>query len=165
MPALAHVNRTPHRTGDLAAARALLERDGAVIVTEVEPGPLAAVELARRLFAGHIVAVPEAALVREGAMRDRRPAGHDHTVRSNAHTDGYAHGDHLPDHFLAIGADQRPTLDTGEALVIDNYRVLRGRETYEDPDRTMWRVWVWTYRGVGAPDAMLHSDSRFAGAR
>jgi hypothetical protein len=48
--------------------------------------------------------------------------------------------------------------------VIDNYRMMHGREGYADLDRQMWRVWVWTTSAWGVPDGPLHSDSRYAHA-
>jgi len=50
----------------------------------------------------------------------------------------------------------------GEALIIDNYRVLHARAGYRDLNRMMWRVWIWTQEALGVPDLPLHSDSRFA---
>lgn len=264
---LAAANVTPERTDDPDRVLDLVARDGVAIVSGVGPGAAAAVQLAHRVFADRASAVPEAALVREGGVMDRRPAGLDHSVRSNAHTDGYSYGDHYPDHFLlacdrhcpeggesilldgyalldalaatpatswvaeglrtvvvdqteegkrtavstivqtspsgrtmlrrtidqrpallsadpardaemiatwkatieaavdAVPAAQRTRLGAGEAVVIDNYRMLHGREPYTDLERTMWRVWVWTDTCVGVPEGLLHSDSRYAGAR
>ncbi len=62
-------------------------------------------------------------------------------------------------------ADQIPKVkvNNGEALIIDNYRVLHGREPYEDTRRLMWRVWLWTDDAAhGTPVGPLHSDSRHA---
>ncbi|MFT4714181.1 MAG: gamma-butyrobetaine dioxygenase [Candidatus Azotimanducaceae bacterium] len=53
-------------------------------------------------------------------------------------------------------------LRPGEAVIVDNYRALHAREGYIDPDRMMWRVWIWTDESKGVPDMPLHSDSRFA---
>ena len=55
-------------------------------------------------------------------------------------------------------------LDAGQALLIDNYRMFHGREGYSDPQRMMWRVWVWTQAALGVPGIELHSDSRFTDA-
>ena len=55
-------------------------------------------------------------------------------------------------------------LQPGETLVVDNYRMLHGREGYSDPARMLWRVWVWSSECLGVPEMQLHSDSRFAGA-
>lgn len=53
-------------------------------------------------------------------------------------------------------------VEPGQALIIDNYRMLHAREGYEDLSRMMWRVWVWTNEALGLPDMPLHSDSRYA---
>jgi alpha-ketoglutarate-dependent taurine dioxygenase len=54
----------------------------------------------------------------------------------------------------------------GEASIIDNYRLFHGREAYEDIERLMWRVWIWTDDcSFGLPDGLLHSDSRYARRR
>jgi len=55
-------------------------------------------------------------------------------------------------------------LSRGEALVVDNYRVLHGRAPYwpgavgeassaaaAGPERRLWRVWSWTSEGSGLP--------------
>ncbi len=53
-------------------------------------------------------------------------------------------------------------LAPGQALIIDNYRVLHAREGYADLNRMMWRVWIWTDDCLGVPKMPLHSDSRYA---
>ena len=53
-------------------------------------------------------------------------------------------------------------LGPGEALIVDNYRVLHGRDGYSDLNRMMWRVWIWTEEAMGTPPMPLHSDSRYA---
>lgn len=57
----------------------------------------------------------------------------------------------------------RFTLESGEALCIDNYRVLHGRAPFSG-ERFLWRIWAWTPRSNGVPDGPLHSDSRYAAA-
>jgi hypothetical protein len=52
-------------------------------------------------------------------------------------------------------------LAPGEVLLVDNYRVLHGRDPYEG-ERFLWRVWAWTTGGNGTPTGPLHSDSRYA---
>ncbi|KAI2509002.1 taurine catabolism dioxygenase [Fragilaria crotonensis] len=50
-------------------------------------------------------------------------------------------------------------LQRGEALIIDNFRMLHAREGYNDAalnlelpqDRRMWRVWSWTEESNGLP--------------
>jgi len=60
-------------------------------------------------------------------------------------------------------ADHSFSLSRGEALVVDNYRVLHGRAPYrpsEPPEaggselgheRRFWRIWSWTSEGTGLP--------------
>jgi len=50
----------------------------------------------------------------------------------------------------------------GDVAIIDNYRMMHGREGYADLERLMWRVWVWTTAAFGVPAGELHSDSRYA---
>jgi hypothetical protein len=52
----------------------------------------------------------------------------------------------------------RFTLAPSESLLVDNYRMLHGREGYDAPEdgseaalRKMWRVWCWTTRSDGLP--------------
>jgi alpha-ketoglutarate-dependent taurine dioxygenase len=56
----------------------------------------------------------------------------------------------------------RFTLRAGDALCLDNYRMLHGRTGFDDVERSLWRVWAWTREALGVPDGMLFSDSRFA---
>ncbi|MEM9659532.1 MAG: TauD/TfdA family dioxygenase, partial [Planctomycetota bacterium] len=55
---------------------------------------------------------------------------------------------------LTAAAERAPRfrLAPGETLVVDNYRMLHGREGYADPTRMLWRVWVWTQGALGVPD-------------
>lgn len=55
-------------------------------------------------------------------------------------------------------------LESGDALVLDNYRMFHGRAPYHNSDRLLWRQWVWTTESKhGKPTGpALHSDSRFA---
>lgn len=56
-------------------------------------------------------------------------------------------------------------LAPGQAVAVDNYRLLHGRLPYTDMGRLMWRVWLWTEDSLaGPPDLPLHSDTRFAHA-
>lgn len=65
---------------------------------------------------------------------------------------------------VEAAADEAPRfrLRPGDVAVIDNYRMLHGREAYVDMNRLMWRVWVWTTSAFGVPAGQLHSDSRYA---
>ena len=65
---------------------------------------------------------------------------------------------------ILAAAEQTPRfkLAPGEAVLVDNYRMMHGREAYTDLSRLMWRVWVWTDAALGIPGGPLHSDSRYA---
>jgi gamma-butyrobetaine dioxygenase len=56
----------------------------------------------------------------------------------------------------------RFTLQPGETICLDNYRMLHGRTGFDDIERTLWRIWAWTTEALHVPDGMLFSDSRFA---
>lgn len=62
----------------------------------------------------------------------------------------------------AAVAAPRFKLAPGEVVIADNYRVLHGREPYQDPGRLMWRVWVWSDAARGVPSGSLASDTRYA---
>ena len=53
-------------------------------------------------------------------------------------------------------------LHPGQTLVVDNYRLLHGRDAYQDLQRMLWRIWVWTDSALGVPDLPLASDTRHA---
>jgi gamma-butyrobetaine dioxygenase len=261
---LAHdLGLVPIRTADPAVARAAVREHGAAVLTGCDTSETGARSLPTLVFGSTLLAVPEAAEVREGGVHDPRPEYLNHTTPLPAHTDGFAYGDRYPDHFLLVcvadsevggesflidgyavldrladdpstawvpGAledvvieqtqpgkrsavspvvqrardgrlmvrrfpHQRPRPDSrdpvsdqrmidlwagpsstprqraprfklapGDAVIIDNYRMLHGRDAYADLRRHMWRVWCWTDRCRGVPDGRLHSDSRHAGA-
>jgi alpha-ketoglutarate-dependent taurine dioxygenase len=54
------------------------------------------------------------------------------------------------------------TLQPGETICLDNYRMLHGRTGFDDTERTLWRIWAWTTEALRVPEGMLFSDSRFA---
>ena len=253
MSSLPDCSIVPERSADPAEVRRLVERDGAAILTGRGPTEADARAAVAAVFGAAVLALPEAAAVREGGDKDRKAYGTADALP--LHTDGFAYGDRAPDHFglscvrqgttggesllvdsyrlldavepelrsfltgtsvdhaepdmhpavspLAITTARgrvavrrvpwvRPTPDDadpgateallarwtervlaqhagarrfllreGDVAIIDNYRVLHGREPYEG-DRLMWRVWVWTDTGNGVPEGMLHSDSRYA---
>ena len=230
----------PESSADPTEVRRLVARDGAAVLTGRGPTEADARAALAAVFGSSVLALPEAAGVREGGDKDRKQYG---TLEGlPLHTDGFAYGDRAPDHFglscvragtsggasvlvdssrlldavddaepdmhpavspLAIttahgrlavrgvpwvrptpddaepaataahlarwreivlaqhDAARRFTLAAGDVAVIDNYRVLHGRDPFEG-DRFMWRVWVWTDTGNGVPEGMLHSDSRYA---
>ena len=56
----------------------------------------------------------------------------------------------------------RFTLQPGETICLDNYRMLHGRTGFDDTERALWRIWAWTTEAPAVPDGMLFSDSRYA---
>ena len=56
----------------------------------------------------------------------------------------------------------RFTLQPGETICLDNYRMLHGRTGFDDVERALWRIWAWTSEAPRVPEGMLFSDSRFA---
>ena len=50
-------------------------------------------------------------------------------------------------------------LGAGDALVVDNTRLIHGRDPYLDRDRLLWRLWVWTDRAVRPDTAYAVSDA------
>lgn len=62
----------------------------------------------------------------------------------------------------AVEEAPRFKLHPGQTLVVDNYRLLHGRDAYQDLQRMLWRVWVWTDSALGVPDLPLASDTRHA---
>ena len=252
-PVIADCSFVPERSDDPARVLALVERDGGGILTGCGPTESDARAAVRAVLGAHVLALPEAAAVREGGEKDRKP--HDPDGPLPLHTDGFAYGDQACDYFglscvrrgesggesvlvdsyrlidaidpelrafllntavdhsepdmrpalspLAIttaagrvavrktpfvrpasdtaDADQvaamlarwsavvaaqfvaapRFMLNVGDVAMIDNYRVLHGRDEFTG-ERFMWRVWAWTDRGNGVPTGMLHSDSRYA---
>lgn len=53
---------------------------------------------------------------------------------------------------LETRAAPRVKLQSGQAIVIDNYRTLHGRERYAgSTERRLWRIWVWTNASLGIP--------------
>jgi hypothetical protein len=46
-------------------------------------------------------------------------------------------------------------LEAGQMVCIDNYRMLHGREAYQDEGRLVVSIWGWTHEAVAIPDAVL----------
>ncbi len=65
----------------------------------------------------------------------------------------------------ASGLAPKFKLLPGQVVIVDNYRLMHGRNPYEDLRRMLWRVWVWTDDCLNVPDLPLASDTRFAVAR
>jgi alpha-ketoglutarate-dependent taurine dioxygenase len=50
-------------------------------------------------------------------------------------------------------------LRDGDALVVDNTRLVHGRDPYGDTGRLLWRLWAWTDRAVVPGTAYTGSDT------
>ena len=48
----------------------------------------------------------------------------------------------------ASASAPRFKLAPGDAVCMDNFRMMHGREPYTDPNRLLYRVWVWTTAGL-----------------
>ena len=70
-------------------------------------------------------------------------------------------------HSVDVASQSAPQfkLQPGQVLIADNYRLMHGRAAYEDLQRMLWRVWIWTDECLRVPDLPLASDTRFAAAR
>ena len=62
-------------------------------------------------------------------------------------------------------------LEEGDCALVDNLRVAHGREPYQELERAMWQVWVWTNTSIAVPASagpnrewMRHPKSSTAGA-
>lgn len=255
------VGVSPIATDHIGDARRALSADGAVILTGRGIEPRDAVAAAGELFGERVLAIPPAAEVRAGGVRDHAARRVSPEEALPVHTDGFGYGDHYPDYFLLLCATDSPVggesilvdgykildslatttkgvallerlttvlvdqteddmrrsisplvawtpagrrmvrrfpfqrpraestdptadaelvatwdslcrraaqdaprfrLEPGDVAIIDNYRVLHGREPYTDLRRLMWRVWVWTDASNGVPSGSLASDTRYA---
>ena len=56
-------------------------------------------------------------------------------------------------HAVAAAEEAAPrfTLKEGEAVLVDNYRCAHGRDAYDDLDRAMWQIWVWSVNCLEIP--------------
>jgi len=46
-------------------------------------------------------------------------------------------------------------MDAGEAICFDNYRMLHGRDSFDDPGRRVHAFWVWTTEALAIPSGTL----------
>jgi gamma-butyrobetaine dioxygenase len=49
-------------------------------------------------------------------------------------------------------------LAPGDAVCMDNFRMMHGREPYTDLNRLLYRVWVWTTAGLPVPPSLAVSN-------
>lgn len=110
----------PERSDDPARVLALLERDGAAVLTGRGPSEADARAAVQAVLGGHLLALPEPAAVREGGDKDRKNYGVDDALP--LHTDGFAYGDQACDYFALSCV--RKGVTGGESLLVDSYRLL-----------------------------------------
>lgn len=60
---------------------------------------------------------------------------------------------HQVDQAIAVESIEAPrfTLEKGEALIVDNFRMLHSRDGFDGGQRKMWRIWSWTNAAFGLP--------------
>jgi hypothetical protein len=123
LDAIAAVSIVPHRTADVTEAAALLQRDGAVVVTEraVDEASLAA--LLRELLGDAVTNVGTAVEVRAAGGKDRPDLDAEgHKKRTPMHSDGFALAEGAPD-VLALACEHAARDGGGASFVVDADRV------------------------------------------
>jgi gamma-butyrobetaine dioxygenase len=110
----------PERSADPAEVRRLVLRDGAGILSGNGPTEADARAAMAVVFGAEVVALPDAAAVREGGDKDRKPYGTAEALP--LHTDGFAYGHLAPDYFgLSCVRDADAG---GESVLVDSYQLL-----------------------------------------
>ncbi len=118
----------PVRTDDPIRAAALMEAEGACILTGLPTGAESAATLARRVLGDRVIADPEPIAVREGGDRDpkiRDEAANE--VPLPMHTDGFTYGHDAPDAMFLLC--DRDSAVGGESVLIDTHAVLDALQT------------------------------------
>ncbi|MBN9497309.1 MAG: TauD/TfdA family dioxygenase [Alphaproteobacteria bacterium] len=46
-------------------------------------------------------------------------------------------------------------MEAGDAICFDNYRMLHGRDSFDDPGRQVHAFWVWTKEAIAVPSGTL----------
>lgn len=112
----------PQTTTDPAEARALVMRDGAAVLRTSMHSATEACGIGHTVFGSSVLAIPEAAEVREAGGLDRKYAGVSQHTRSKAHTDGFSYGNEYPDYFLLLCDESSPV--GGESFLLDGPALL-----------------------------------------
>lgn len=114
------VSIVPARTADPAEAAALVDRDGAAILTGWGTDEDAARGVAGALWGHRILAVADPAAVIEGGEKDRSAIGPDEIL--GLHTDGFGYGDQLCDVMALVCVRQGEA--GGASFLVDGYALL-----------------------------------------
>ena len=120
------VSIVPRRTADPAEAAALVERDGAAILTGWGTDEAAARGVAGALWGDRVLAIADPAAVIEGGEKDRSSVGGDEIL--GLHTDGFGYGDQLCDVMALVCVRQGDA--GGASFLVDGYALL----DHLDPD-------------------------------
>ena len=115
-------HKTPERVSNLQEALALVERDGAVVLQNVDTSEAGAQQLMADLLGESLQALPPPARVFEGGEKDQKLADTGNLDPLPVHTDGFSYGDAYPDYLLlvcVVASDE-----DGENFLVDGYSVL-----------------------------------------
>lgn len=126
------ISVVPERTAVPPDARTLLRRDGAAILTGCGTGEGDAVNGAYIVLAGEVVVIPDPAAVHEDRPHYGPTVVVPHSDPLPGHTDGFAYGDHYPDHIFLLCS--RPAVEGGETILLDAYAIVDALGVSADPD-------------------------------
>jgi Taurine catabolism dioxygenase TauD, TfdA family len=112
----------PQRSADPAEVRALLEHDGAAILTGLDTGVDSAGHLAALVLGDRLRASGHPIEVTDGGGKDRRLTADAARRMLPLHTDGFAYGAQAPDVFFLLCAT--PSVDDGLSFLIDQKELL-----------------------------------------
>lgn len=70
------------------------------------------------------------------------------------------------EHAVLSARDHGPMfrLEAGDLLCIDNYRMLHGRDSHNDPRRRLCAIWGWSTDAVSLPEGALDINDPWAAA-
>ncbi len=129
------VGVVPERTDDPAAARRLVEREGAVVwIGDGDTAP-GIVGVLTAVFADRLVHIGDAVEVRAAGGKDRPDLDAEgHLLRTPLHSDGFALAEGAPD-VLALGCVR--DVPGGDSFLVDMDRWLAGLSDGDDADREL----------------------------
>jgi hypothetical protein len=116
----------PERTADPTAVRALLDRDGAAILTGLPTDLESAAGLAALTLGPALLAVGHPIEVTDGGGKDARLSADASRRMLPLHTDGFAYGAQAPDVFFLLCAT--PSVDDGLSFLVDQQALLASLE-------------------------------------
>ncbi len=126
----AHAAVVPERTSDPAAVRALLDRDGAAILSGRPTDLESAAGLAALTLGSSLVASGHPIEVSDGGGKDPRLSPDAARRMLPLHTDGFAYGALAPDVFFLLCAT--PSAGDGLSFLVDQQALLAALESSVD---------------------------------